>query len=94
MATKLDGIYRASMLTKHHEACVRIAIPDTNGLIFTAGNDVLFIKAYVQDAGAVMLETLDWQPSLYVPDEARMIRRASHHDSVIVLQTQNGRGMA
>jgi hypothetical protein len=69
----------------------RLPIPHTDGCVFGAGYDVPLIKAHVQHASSVALQTANGSVIvLDVPDNAGEVRRPSDHDLFIKLKAKNG----
>lgn len=67
-----------------------LAVPNGNGGVFAAGNDVLGIKSNVEDSASVLREASDWDVAWEGPDDASVIAGSGYEDLLIKLKTKDG----
>lgn len=68
----------------------REPVPDADGRVLGAGDDVFIVEADVEDAGLVACEAAEgFVVILDVPDYAGVVRGAGDEDLVVELEAEN-----
>lgn len=79
------------MAQEAFDKLTRTPIPDADGGIFRAGDNVFVIEADVEDASLVACEATDSFVIVFdIPNYADMVGRASDEDFVVILEAKDG----
>ena len=85
-----NGVDRAAMALQLAKKPPGIAIPDANGGVLGAGDNVPFIEAHIQDPPFMVNQFPDLGVGWQRPNNAGVVRRARHKDFVVELKTKYG----